>query len=1062
MKFINFLRENLLSIITLFLLAFIPLFPKIPLLDVRNTWVYVRAEDFLVLATLIIWFIYFVRKKITLNTPLTIPILAFWLIGGLATVHGVLLIFPNISDVFPNVALLSFLRRIEYMFLFFVAFASIKNKSFLKYAIAVLVLTLLAIVAYGFGQKYLGFPAYLTMNEEFAKGVPIGLSALSRVPSTFAGHYDLAAYLVLVLPIFASLIFVVKNIFIRLILAISIVLGVALMFMTVSRVSFVVLILSFLAVIFFNKRKLLLYLLPVIVIAGLVFLSSSSTLLQRFTSTVKDADVLVDATTGVAIGNMTTVTPEYLDGKIVKTSFTANSEDQGLYLINAKLADRSSASGGAIFDALPNEISLIRADNVSTGENLPQGTGYINLSLSPVTKKVHEFLYEKKLEGNASASAEVFVVYGDFVVKRAAAYDLSFTTRFQGGWPRALESFMRNVFLGSGYGSVSLAVDNNYLRLLGEIGVLGVVAFVGIFVTMGVFVKKTLPDVDSPLVRGFTLGFMAGVLGLSLNAILIDVFEASKVAFSLWILAGITMGTLSLYQKRKLDVLDSVKDVLTSPYAVVVYIGLATVLIFSPMIENYFVADDYTWFRWAADCSGASACPPVLSRITDYFTSSDGFFYRPGTKTYFLLMYSVFWLNQTVYHIASLALHFVFAVLFFLLAKNVFKSTLYGAVSALFFLILSGYGEAVFWISATGHLFNAVFILSSVLLFGLWQEKKRVVYLILSFLCVAFSLLFHELGVIAPLLIVLYSYFNGFLPPFKNLYKKFSYLFVVIPVPLYLLARFSAQSHWSGGDYNYDLLVLPFNLAGNTLGYLFITFFGTMVLPFYNLARQILREDLLLSFIFLVILIPLLFFVYKRLGKRVSGEDKKILIFGFLFFFISLLPFIGLGNITSRYSYLASAGSVIILVFFLKKIYRYLLESGRNIAIFGILTLATVFYLFHLIQVQSLHSDWYEAGQKAKRLFVAIDKEYADYWSEETMELHFVNTPLRMGEAWVFPVGLSDALWLIYRNPQIQVFQDPDLETALSKVEKGLRTQRVFIFDESGALTEYAPEEEKE
>ena len=39
------------------------------------------------------------------------------------------------------------------------------------------------------------------MNEEFAKGIPIKLSQLSRVPSTFAGHYDLAAYLVLMIPI---------------------------------------------------------------------------------------------------------------------------------------------------------------------------------------------------------------------------------------------------------------------------------------------------------------------------------------------------------------------------------------------------------------------------------------------------------------------------------------------------------------------------------------------------------------------------------------------------------------------------------------------------------------------------------------------------------------------------------------------------------------------------------------------------------------------------------------------------------------------------------------------
>src|SRR5438477_201819 len=116
MKFLSWLSDNIFSIATLFLLAFIPLYPKKPILDVVHTWVYVRFEDFA-----------------------------------------------------------------------------------------------LAVVGYGFGQKYFGFPAYLTMNEEFAKGVPIQLSQLSRVPSTFGGQYDLAAYLVLVIPIMVSLAFGFKN-----------------------------------------------------------------------------------------------------------------------------------------------------------------------------------------------------------------------------------------------------------------------------------------------------------------------------------------------------------------------------------------------------------------------------------------------------------------------------------------------------------------------------------------------------------------------------------------------------------------------------------------------------------------------------------------------------------------------------------------------------------------------------------------------------------------------------------------------------------------------------------
>ncbi len=167
---------------TLFLIAFIPLYPKLPLVNVVHTWVYVRVEDFLVLGILLAWGFLVLRRKISLVTPLTIPILSFWLVGVLATLQGVLLIFPTVANIFSNVAFLSLVRRIEYISLFFVAFTSVKDKRFLHVVVGVLTLTILAISLYGIGQRYMGFPAYLTMNEEVAKGVALTLSPRHAFP----------------------------------------------------------------------------------------------------------------------------------------------------------------------------------------------------------------------------------------------------------------------------------------------------------------------------------------------------------------------------------------------------------------------------------------------------------------------------------------------------------------------------------------------------------------------------------------------------------------------------------------------------------------------------------------------------------------------------------------------------------------------------------------------------------------------------------------------------------------------------------------------------------------
>src|SRR3989338_9919350 len=132
MKLIKWVWEHILFVLTLFLLAFIPLYPKLPIIDIKNTWVYVRAEDFVVVFTLAIWMLLLIRRKVTLKTPLTLPMLLFWIVGGIATIHAMLLIFPTLANVFPNVALLSYLRRIEYMSLFFIAYSGIKDRKFLS------------------------------------------------------------------------------------------------------------------------------------------------------------------------------------------------------------------------------------------------------------------------------------------------------------------------------------------------------------------------------------------------------------------------------------------------------------------------------------------------------------------------------------------------------------------------------------------------------------------------------------------------------------------------------------------------------------------------------------------------------------------------------------------------------------------------------------------------------------------------------------------------------------------------------------------------------------------
>lgn len=1043
MKLFKWISDNILFLFSLFLLAFIPLYPKIPAIDIQHTWVYIRAEDFVVALTMLIWVVLLFKKKITLKTPLTLSILLFWLVGGISTIHGLFVIFPSLDNIYPNLALLNYLRRIEYLSLFFIGFSAIRDKKVIPYVISILVITLLIVVGYGVGQKFYGFPAFLTMNEEFAKGIPIKLSALSRVSSTFGGHYDLAAYLVLMIPLLSSMIFGFRNWFVKLFLAGTVLSGFILLFMTVSRSSFIVLLLSLILMLFFQKKRLAIIAVIGMFLMGFLFLSFSTTLSERFGNTVKKIDVLVDAQSGEPIGHLKEVESSGFENKPILLLSAQNPREIFAAIAYSDTSQASISAATLTLGQLPPIVPLVTEPNIPTGEDLPQGTGYVNLPLTPISDTIGRFYYQKSDKETAGTN-KIIAIQGNFLVKKVATYDLSFTTRFQGEWPKTLKLFTNNIIFGSGYSSTGLAVDNNYLRILGEIGLLGFLSYFSIFLLAGIYVKKILPEVNSPVVRSFVYGIIAGTFGLMLNAVLIDVFEASKIAFVMWLLIGITLGVLHLYQNKNIDMFKEFKKAITSSYAIVAYLFILVAIIFSTISNYFFIGDDFTWLRWAADCKECSAL--------NFFLNSDGFFYRPGTKLYFLLMYSGFWLNQSIYHFVSIFLHFSAAALVFFILKRILKNFLFAAIASFLFVILSGFSETIFWISATGHLFNAVFILLSLLFFMLFKEKNKNIYLVFSLISIVLGLLFHELGIVAPLIIVLYGFVFEEKIKFKELSKKIYYAVFFLPILPYLIFRYFSQSHWLNGDYSYNLFNLPYNFAGNIIGYLMLSLFGTQSFSFYQLLRKFSKGHTIFIVIFIIAAIFIITVLYKKVIRKMTKEDQKVIFFGIMFFVIALLPFLGLGNIAFRYSYLAGVGFVLLFAFFLKKIFSSISNiNGRDIAITTIMIIISIFSLMHFIQLQKVEGDWLDAGKKVNRFVISLNASFRSSWTKEHMNFYFVNVPIKNGDAWIFPVGLNDAVWMVFKNENIKVHQVKSTTEAFSAIKDPL-VDKVFEFQENGSL----------
>jgi hypothetical protein len=115
--------------------------------------------------------------------------------------------------------------------------------------------------------------------------------------------------------------------------------------------------------------------------------------------------------------------------------------------------------------------------------------------------------------------------------------------------------------------------------------------------------------------------------------------------------------------------------------------------------------------------------------------------------------------------------------------------------------------------------------------------------------------------------------------------------------------------------------------------------------------------------------------------------------------------------------------------------------------------IVTVFGLLHIIQVQQIHRDWHGAGERVRKFFISIDALYSNYWADEGVELHFVDVPLKDGQAWIFPVGLQDAVWLSFKDPDIKVFIHQNLESAFDSAGDSLN-KRVFVFQGDGSVQE--------
>ena len=487
------LDENLVRTLLIGFIFFVPLWPKLPFKMINYTYIAIRLDDIYLAILAFVFAFQLLRRKVALNKKFILPFALFF-ISVFASFIWNAYVVKNMQ--LPHLGLLHSLRRVEYMIMFFIASSVIKTKKDFWQIISYFFISVFLVILYGLGQKFLNFPAVQTMNPEYAKGYILYLTPDSRISATFGGHYDLAIYLVMAIPLILSFYFFKKNnLFLYLFIG-----ALLILLYTSSRSSFIAYLIATVGFLLFI-RKFKFLILVLILTAGLMFTTGEIT--KRFLKTFQVRRILVNDRTGAVYIGQTITTKELPAGSFyVKLKDQTKNSDDNLNTFRNKIVQE--------------KVNEATNSGVLTVSNTDKYVATLSANLRPVNTVVS---------------------------------DISMATRFQVEWPRAINAFKKNPLLGTGPSSITEATDGDYFRWIGEVGLLGTITFLNILflILKTIFVSiKKLSFEEKLIGYGFIFGFFA----LFINASYIDAFEASKVAYVFWTLAGLYIGYYRLtYEK---------------------------------------------------------------------------------------------------------------------------------------------------------------------------------------------------------------------------------------------------------------------------------------------------------------------------------------------------------------------------------------------------------------------------------------------------------------------------------------------------------------------------------
>lgn len=468
--------------VVLGLLTVILLIPKFQLISVGGTYVNVRIEDFLVAGVYLVWFFGLVAGRYSLQWVFNHRILILYLVYGLViTLLGIYL-FRTVQE--PHLGIIHWARRVEYFGMYFVAATVCKKENLHKYLYLLLGVGVLTWI-YGLLQWQDLVPGVHTLSKSGELGT---FSDLGYVISTFAAHYDYGGFLILMVMLsvwgyFSHQVWWKRTLFV--ILAIG--------FWWMSRLVY-------------GRAAYLGMLVGLIVV---LMIKMSGWVILPLWEVFQTFD-------------------RYFGGKFSR--YTYNFKFNIIPEIPAPVPPPTAV----VTSPTPAPIGfgdlvgkVLDPSNSSVNTETP---GQVGSSIGSTTALAKQWLDDMV----SFLSTKLRAWFGRLDIDLDPSANIRLVE-----WQDALARVGYHFLWGGGYYTNGLGTDNDYVRKIVEVGIIGLAMFLLIIRDFLRITWRSYTSLSIPHLRYFHLAMIGFIIGLLVEAIFIDIFEASKIAFLFWYLMGL-------------------------------------------------------------------------------------------------------------------------------------------------------------------------------------------------------------------------------------------------------------------------------------------------------------------------------------------------------------------------------------------------------------------------------------------------------------------------------------------------------------------------------------------